>query len=234
MENKLELNQWLSQLRSYLPGFEEHCCKSLVPWTKNSIGNIEAFYYWAFIQKLKPNIVLESGIKHGRSTHVLARACHESKSRQISFDVGGIIPEVAKISQTYHLTELRHEDSVSGFTEVIQNSNESVSFFIDGPKHEQGIRDIMKLASGYKGTTSFIIHDCAPGQKVRKIFDRYSHLFSTEFEIWVPDLKFNKDLIRLNEYIRESANNCTSGIIEALNTTSQYIGICLRRTCMIS
>jgi hypothetical protein len=46
-----------------------------IQWEDHSISNVEAYYWWALIAKYKPDVVLESGICKGRSTHIIAEAC---------------------------------------------------------------------------------------------------------------------------------------------------------------
>ena len=230
VEDSDYLKNILLSLRKYIPDFEQECCKDLIPWFGHGIGNIEAFYYWSLIKHLKPKVVLESGIKHGRSTRIIGKACHQINAQHFAFDIDKIYPQLAEDMKQYPNSHLYNGDSCELFYVMMDRQfTAPVICFIDGPKTPDKYKELIKQCSKFPNCLAIISHDCYPKSICRKYFEYCVGKFFKDVSCVIPNTDFNKDLFFLNKYIYDDANKNKSGKRgDTLNTTSQYIGICLK------
>jgi len=219
----------LLSLRQWRKNFEKKCCKDPIPWTKNSIGNIEGFYYWSLVHYLKPGLVMESGIKNGRSTKILARACESVGCKHYAFDVAPWSPDVDTFIRDYPNSACIMGSSVNWFTEISSKfPRSSVLCFLDGPKASITYRALVENCSKLP-LIGLVSHDCYPKGKPREAFEYCARKFLQAFDITIPAPPFNDDLLYLNDYIMQDAETIEPGRGQALNTSGQYIGICIKK-----
>lgn len=172
-------------------------CKD-IPYIYKGMSNVEGVYLWHMIDKLKPNVIFESGIGHGRSTEVLLKAKKQyGVKRYISVDIE---------KERVKWAEARGVESYCGDAHKIYHKilrrKKRVFCCVDGPK---GGHSMVKLLNSMERSKciGMFTHDAVRGSKVYKTIKRNTKKMSCD--LVMPDI--NKEIRYVNdEYIKEYAS----------------------------
>lgn len=219
------MHKFFNEMYNYLPDFISECCEGpkRVPYIKKGILNIESFYWWALIAYFRPQIVVESGVAHGRSTEIIARAVHKyNVDRHFAFEVEDKYELEIRKKLAPYKTKFVLRPSDEGFKDTLSVFKfDNAVAIIDGPKAPN---ELSKVIGSLKGRNVAIgCHDCFPGSKVREVFAKFCYKLLNRAAVFTePDSR----LTFLNDYISTEVRQITESFQDSLQH-SNYVGICL-------
>lgn len=221
----------LENLIKHLNSFVSECGNCLVPYEKKGICNIEAFYWWALVGHYKPDMIIESGICRGRSTHVLAKAqLFFDIKEHYAFDKDGEHEAYVRNKLTPYKTNYFIQDSQTGISKLLdKNKDKKCLFFIDGPKHGKPYLGLLKTVFKFNGCLAVASHDCYPKSLTRIDFVNYCSVLK-QFKLFMPDDKVNTEISFVNDCLKDDIrrNKITDDEFNKTLFHSNFVGICGR------
>jgi len=230
-KGNLNMHPFVNESCKYIDSFIDNCCKTdKIPYIKKGILNIEAFYWWSLVGYYKPDIILESGVAHGRSSEVLSRAqVFFNVQHYYAFDVSSEYYSSVKIKLQKYKCIYKIEDSIKGFKDIY-NKYPTSKFLviIDGPKSTGPLSKLLKTISKFDNVLAIGCHDCYDGGQIRKTLIKKHEVYFPKKQLVFTSKEMNKDISHLNNFIIEDIdrNNKEQKKQELLNL-SNYIGMYL-------
>lgn len=151
-----------------------------IQWEPHSITNVEGYYWWSLIAKYKPDVVLESGICKGRSTHFIAEAVKRYNipyhiAMERSTEQKEYIMEKFKDYDIEYYYGQNSDDTVKKITKKIHKYR--TLLIVDGPKaYDQSMR--LYQAAKSLNIVAIGVHDCSPaGGCAQALKDARNHFW---------------------------------------------------------
>lgn len=179
-----------------------------IPWEPHSISNVEAYYWWALVAKYKPDVVLESGICKGRSTHFIAEACD-------FYDIPyHICIEKSREHEEYVREKFSDYNMQMHYGQnsdvTVENLSKKINKYrtlliVDGPKD---YKQSMKLYKNCNllNIVAIGVHDCSPAGGCQKALSDARQKYWPRASMIVTDRKTNGKLYDFNESIKHELN----------------------------
>ena len=150
MSEKVTREQVVAAFGGYRDAFEQ-CVVGSVPMLPRAVTNVEGFYWWALVGFTQPDMILESGVCHGRSTLILAKAQRFYRVRDMwAFECStNCEGEARERLKDYRGCCYWTIDSKVGFAQVAElNPGKRILAIIDGPKGP-AIRPLLDTLVGH-------------------------------------------------------------------------------------
>ena len=188
----------------------------LFGWEPHSISNVEAYYIFALIKKYRPDVIIESGICKGRSTHVIAEAC---KLYKIPFH---ICLEYSREHEEYIRDKFKDYNIEFHYGQKSDIAMENIIpkirkyrtlAFVDGPKRYDQSMDLYKQLKRLN-TVGVYCHDCSDAGGCYKALSDARTKYWPRAELLKTNKKTNVGLDRFNEPISDELKNAYQNVKE--------------------
>lgn len=188
-----------------LRGFERDFVEVIdsIGWEPHSISNIEAYYWWALIARYRPEVVIESGVCRGRSTHVIAEACKKYKiPYHIALEKSREHEEYIRTKfQDYGTEFIYGQDSAKALTGILDKvKKHRCLLIVDGPKNYDASMELYKVCSGLH-IVAIGVHDCNPAGGCEKALKAARNKYWGRGLCYFTEPDVNTDLLEFNTTI---------------------------------
>ncbi len=228
MDNEKE--KILKELYKHLDSFKDNCLN--FPYEERGVTNIEAFYWWSLVGAFKPDIIIESGVYKGRSTHFL---CQAQKYFNVPtfFAYDRSNEHEAYVRNKLKIYDFKYKicDGVNAIEKVCKKYNKSkILFIVDGPKSGEPFKRILRAAFSCPNFCAIGVHDCyefnSESGQILKEENKYNLLFT--------DKEINKSIRDLNSNISDDIVNAMKKMDREYKIDlMECIGICYNHSLLL-
>lgn len=223
------IHSYVKRLDRFSQLFQENCCNGSVPYEDRGITNIEGFIWWATVGLFRPDLILESGVYKGRSTHILAKAQQFfGVSRHLAFDRSSEHEAFVRAKLSGFATKYKIQSSDEAFRKVLSaHPRDRTVVALDGPKSGKPFEEVMETAFRFENLCAILVHDCGPESGTRPLFEDCCRRFGSRCEFFVTGDEEIAHLSYLNRSIQTELASSLAGMdrLHKLNVMG-CVGVC--------
>ncbi len=193
------LSDQLFENEKYLSEFRDFI--KTVTWSDRNPLNTEMFFLWSMIRTTKPQLFIESGTFKGYSANIICEALkyndNDAKFITFGFNLENCLPFARKRLEKYSFAQVIEGDSRKLLL-LEDQSDESVAFFIDGPKGRNMPPLLFTIVQNFSNIQFIAVHDC---QKESSSGNRaiIKSFFAGEYTVTFCDSEFQDTFSYLDE-----------------------------------